>query len=203
MKSSDKIGLIVLAAGSSSRLGKPKQLVKFQNKTLLQNTMSAAEDLKFSAKMLVLGANAEEIEKSLSKGDFVIIYNNLWEEGMASSIREGIRNLPKDTEHAIIMVCDQPLVEPAILTKLIERQLRTKTDATFSEYAGNIGVPAIFSKTVFSELAQLKGDQGARKLIAQNKLDYKTIQFESGVFDVDTEADVQRLKEMDKQSKIE
>lgn len=188
---------MILAAGSSSRLGKPKQLVEFKSLPLLQNVLNIAEKLSFDTKILVLGANSERIKDQIEIGNFEVVYNEEWEEGMASSIRKGIQYSKKDLDHMMILVSDQPLISSENLEKLIEKQLESKAEATFSEYDGNIGVPAIFSKAIFSELAALKGDQGAKKLIVDEKLRFETVKFEGGNFDVDTKEDVEKLKELE------
>ncbi len=82
---------------------------------------------------------------------------------------------------------------------MIDEHLKGNSPATFSEYAGDVGVPAIFSSEVFQYLKELKGDQGAKKLIHENKFDYRTLKFEEGNFDVDTAEDVERLKKLEEE----
>ena len=85
------------------------------------------------------------------------------------------------------------------IEELISAHLKGNSFATFSAYAGDIGVPAIFSSEVFQHLKELKGDQGAKKLIYKNIMDYQTVKFEDGNFDVDTAEDVDRLKKLEKE----
>lgn len=201
MKTNAKIGVIILAAGSSSRLGYPKQLVRFKGIPLLQRSIDVSESLKFTAKILVLGAKEAEISKKINSRSFVVVINENWEEGLGTSIRKGISEalkLEKELEHILIMLSDQPLVAKDNIEELVRVQLNSKKQATFSEYAGDIGVPAIFSSEIFSKLIKLKGDQGAKKLIYDRNFQYGTVQFENGNFDVDTIADVKLLKRMEK-----
>lgn len=186
-----------MAAGSSSRLGEPKQLVEFNGQSLLQHTLNCAEKLTFDSKILVLGSKAEEIKTSLELGDFDVIINEEWQEGMASSIRKGIQQSKSDLDHVVILVSDQPMVSAKNLEKLIAKHLENIAEATFSKYNGDLGVPAIFSKKVFSELLNLKGDQGAKKLLYEGKLTFQSVKFEGGNFDVDTKEDVEKLKELE------
>lgn len=195
-----KIGVIVLAAGASRRLGFPKQLVEFKGKPLLQHSMDVAESLEFECRILMLGSNAETIKKELDIGKFTIIINEKWELGMGTSISKGVSaalNAKSDLEHILILLSDQPFVTKEKIQELIREQLENKSPATFSEYAGEVGVPAIFSKETFSELMSLKKDQGAKKLILDEKLSFETIKFEGGNFDVDTAKDVELLKQME------
>ncbi|MFO8145785.1 MAG: nucleotidyltransferase family protein [Bacteroidota bacterium] len=202
MKTNTKIGVIILAAGSSSRLGYPKQLVEFKGVPLLQQSIDVAESLKFDAKILVLGAKEEEINKKINSRSFELVINENWEEGMSTSIRKGLSEalkLEKELEHILILLSDQPLITKEKIKELIEVQLKSKQQGTFSEYAGDVGVPAIFSREIFSELKKLKGDQGAKKLIHNTGFQFGTVQFENGNFDVDTTADVELLKRMEEE----
>lgn len=201
MKENTKIGVIILAAGSSSRLGYPKQLVKFKGKTLLQHSIDIANSLKFKVKILVLGANAKKIEKQIDCRHFKIVHNENWEEGMGTSISRGISeslNLYNDLDHILMLLSDQPFITSEKIQDLIRVQNSTKMSAVFSEYAGNIGVPAIFSRTLFSDLKGLKGDLGAKKLLKNKSFEFGTVQFEKGNFDIDTAADVTLLKQVEK-----
>ena len=165
MKTTAKIGVIILAAGSSSRLGYPKQLVEFKGITLLQHSIDIAESLEFDVKILVLGAKEEEINKKINRRNFEVMINENWKEGMSTSIRKGLSEalkLDKELGHILILLSDQPLVTKDKIEELIRVQLNSNEQATISESAGEPGVPAIFSREIFSELEKLKGDQGAK-----------------------------------------
>ncbi|MDT0645674.1 nucleotidyltransferase family protein [Zunongwangia sp. F260] len=196
-----KIGVVVLAAGSSSRLGYPKQLVEFRRKNLLQHVVEVTESLEFSIRILVLGARAEEISERINLSKFKTVIHKSWEEGMGTSISKGISEAlesENDLEHILILVSDQPFVTKGILKELIRVHLQSNKSATFSEYAGDVGVPAIFSRQLFSDLRELKGNHGAKKLLFNKNLEFETFKFERGNFDVDTLADIELLKQMEK-----
>lgn len=202
MKEKAKIGVIILAAGSSSRLGYPKQLVEFRGKSLLQHSIEVAASLKLNTNILVLGAKAGEIQKEINSRNFEVVINENWEEGMGTSISKGISEalkIEKELDHILILLSDQPFVSKEKIQELIEVQLERLKPATFSEYVGEVGVPAIFSKELFAELKKLKKDQGAKKLILNNEIKFNTVQFEGGNFDVDAAEDVERLKQMEKE----
>lgn len=199
MIENSKIGVIILAAGSSSRLGHPKQLVRFKGKPLLQLVIELADFFHFDSKILVLGANYKEIKENIDPGNFEIIINENWEKGMSSSIKKGLAASLKseDLDHLLMLLSDQPLVTRENIEELLICQLTGPHKATFSEYNGEVGVPAVFSRELFSELNELEGDHGAKKLISQNN--FKTVKLANGSFDVDTFGDIEKLKELERE----
>jgi len=197
-----KIGVVILAAGSSSRLGYAKQLVEFKGKSLLQHAIDVSGLLDFDSKVLVLGARKDKIESEIDIKEFEVEMNENWEEGMSTSIRKGVlrsQELENELDHIVILLSDQPFVSKVRIEELIQVQLDKNSQATYSEYAGDIGVPAIFSAEVFHDLKELKGDQGAKKLIHDQNLDFEIVKFEMGNFDVDTAEDVELLKKMEEE----
>ncbi|WP_243735819.1 nucleotidyltransferase family protein [Christiangramia sabulilitoris] len=197
-----KIGVVILAAGSSSRLGYPKQLVDFKGKPMLQHIIDVADSFEFGTEVLVLGAAAKEIKDKIEPKKFEILFNQNWQEGMASSIRAGLEKSlekEKDLEHLLILLSDQPFVSKQRIDALIKEQLASNSEATFSEYDEDVGVPAIFSSSVFPYLKELKGDHGAKKLVYDKKIQFRTVKFEKGNFDVDTKEDVELLKKLEKE----
>jgi len=197
-----KIGVIILAAGSSRRLGYPKQLLEFRGSSLLQHSIDVTEDLTFDVKILVLGSNSEGIQKKINKGKFEIVTNENWEEGMGTSLSKGVSEalkIERELDHIMILLSDQPLITKDKIQELIKIQLDSRKSGTFSEYAGDVGVPGIFSREIFSELQLLKGDQGAKKLIYNKSFEFETVKLEEGNFDVDTTEDVEKLKQIEKE----
>jgi molybdenum cofactor cytidylyltransferase len=156
---------IVLAAGESRRFGSPKQLVRFEGQLLVQRVIAAATELAGSAVTLVLGAHAAEIAANLPPGSASIIVNRNWQEGIGSSIRAAMMRLPGACDGALIMLADQPLVGGHGLTRLAAAWRRQPRGIVASHYGSVTGVPAIFPRWCFADLAALHGDQGARLLI--------------------------------------
>jgi molybdenum cofactor cytidylyltransferase len=156
---------IVLAAGESRRFGSPKQLVRFEGQLLVQRVIAAATELAGSAVTLVLGAHAAEIAANLPPGSASIIVNRNWQEGIGSSIRAAMMRLPGACDGALIMLADQPLVGGHGLTRLAAAWRRRPRGIVASHYGSVTGVPAIFPRWCFADLAALHGDQGARLLI--------------------------------------
>lgn len=199
MSADANIAVVVLAAGGSTRLGRPKQLVQFKGETLLEHTLKQVNMLGFQRKVLVLGSRHEEILGKIDANGYQVVVNSDWEQGMASSIKLGLKatSAAEALDHALFLVSDQPFLEHTNLIKLVHAQLTKNPKATYSKYGDSIGVPAIFSKEAFPLLMQLEGDEGAKKLIHLKDFDYGTEVFSKGGFDVDTEEDVQQLKQID------
>jgi molybdenum cofactor cytidylyltransferase len=156
---------IVLAAGASSRFGSPKQLVRFERQPLIQRVIAGATELAGGAVSVVLGAYAAEIAAALPPGSATIIVNRDWQEGIASSIRTAIARLPGACDGVLVLLADQPLVGSHSLNRLAAAWRRQPRSIIASLYRSVTGVPAIFPRWCFSDLAALRGDQGARILL--------------------------------------
>ena len=190
-----KTGIIILAAGESSRLGYPKQIARYNDKTLLQIAIDAANGSKAEKKVLVLGANKDEIKKTFRGDSIPNIPNQDWEKGMASTMQKGLDYLMKfdAPDQVIIMLCDMPFVDFKLLNKLIAAQKKTGKGIVACEYADTIGVPILFTKAYFKELKTLAGDEGAKKVALAHADDCAHVKFPMGKVDVDTEADLRDL----------
>lgn len=190
-------GVIVLAAGASSRLGRPKQLLAFDGKTLLQHALQTAKASSLHPVVLILGAAAETIQNDISDQEIHVTVNEAWQEGMASSIRCGlsaIKKISSAIEGVILMVCDQPFVSGSLLNELVATHQKTGSRVVASSYGETFGPPVFFHQSLFDELLQLTGDVGARSIVKQHANEVEIVPFPKGVFDVDTEAEYARLK---------
>lgn len=189
-------GIILLAAGSSGRLGRSKQLLPFQGKTLLQHLIDEAKASPTAPIIVVLGANADLIQQQLVTDEIEIAINGDWEKGMASSIGYGINALLKVNpliDAAILMTCDQPFVSTQVLNELINTHRKTGNPIITCGYDETTGPPALFHQSIFPELLQLTGDKGARKIVEEHPDKVSTIPFPEGNIDIDTAADYERL----------
>ena len=192
----DKIGIVILAAGVSSRLGSPKQLLSYNGKTLLRHAVDEATNSNADFVVVVLGANADLLLKEIDATKASVIENKEWEEGMASSIRTGLKTLLKQqvqVDGVIFMVCDQPFVSSVVLNNLINSYKETGKPVVASDYGEVTGPPAFFHQSFFTELMQLKGDEGAKRIIQQHKNETATIPFPEGRIDIDREEDYEKL----------
>lgn len=192
--------IILLAAGSSSRFGSPKQLAQNNGMTLIHHSVSEAIKVH-SDVIVVLGANIDIVKKEIENFPVQIVYNKDWEEGMSSSIRSGITallNRNPSAEAAIIAVIDQPFLSSTIIADLIEKYEATKKPVVACAYKDVIGTPALFDKSFFQPLLELKGQSGAKKIISQNKNAVVTIPFHLGYIDIDTKEDYENFKNLNK-----
>ena len=189
-------GIVILAAGSSSRLGKPKQLLEFEGSTLLSRVATIACQSKRYPVIVVLGANADLIQENLSISGIDVVVNDNWQDGMASSLRTGVLAMEKmypDVDGIMILVSDQPHLTNNHIVQLIDAQNKSGLPIAACSYAGIMGTPALFHKSIFPELMLLKGDIGAKKIIESRKQDVVTVFFDKGVVDIDTQADYENL----------
>ena len=191
-KSTRTVGCIILAAGASTRLGTPKQLLVLNNKTLLESSIEAALDSGAWPVVVVLGANQDKIKPSLIKHPVITVENVAWKEGMASSIRCGIETLSafsKEIEAALIIVCDQPKMDHKILSGLIETHITSKSTITAAKYNNRRATPAVFSKALFATLSKLSGEHGARDLLNTKDLNITEVDLPQLAQDIDTLSD--------------
>ena len=189
-------GIVILAAGASTRLGKPKQLLQYRGKTLLAHAIDEAVNSNADAVVVILGKDANLFKKEIDERLVRVVINSTWAEGMASSVRLGLDTLLNDKPYidaVIFMVCDQPYISSSILNELIVTQQKSTKQIVTSDYGDSIGPPALFHKKYFKELMKLSGDAGARKIIQQNMNDVATILFSEGKIDIDTKDDYDEL----------
>lgn len=195
----DDIGVVVLAAGASSRLGKPKQLLEFQGKPLLQHVLDQIRPVSFASYVLVLGAGAGGIRNAIDPGNFDVAINENWTEGIAGSIRKGVEHslaAHPDLDHLLFLLSDQPFVSNQLIRDLAHTHMQSGKKITACRYGGTTGVPAIFSKSVFPDLLSLRGDRGANRLIKQYRDEVAVVPFELGSIDVDTPEDYRELNRL-------
>ncbi|WP_069659043.1 nucleotidyltransferase family protein [Arcticibacter eurypsychrophilus] len=185
-------GILILAAGSSSRLGRPKQLLPYQDKTLLQHITDEAIKANLHPIILITGAFSDEIAAPILQKEIEIIHNDQWQQGMASSIVAGLSHLillNSDIKGVIIAVCDQPFITAYLLLNLIKMKTDSGKGIVACSYSNTIGTPVLFDHHYFNALLQLTGEEGAKKLVKQNEHDVATIPFPKGDIDIDTEED--------------
>ncbi|TXK37009.1 nucleotidyltransferase family protein [Pontibacter qinzhouensis] len=189
-------GLILLAAGASTRLGKPKQKLLFEGRTLIYRAAESAVASGCEPVVVVLGAYAEVIAEELLPLKVELALNSEWEAGMGASIRCGLSKLlavAPAVEACLLMVCDQPFVDVQLLQKLLQARAATGKGIAACTYQNTLGTPAVFGKTYFTDLLGLEGQQGARRLLQQHLHDVEAVPFPEGAIDVDTAADFTAL----------
>jgi molybdenum cofactor cytidylyltransferase len=187
---------MILAAGASTRLGRPKQLLAFRGRTLLRHAAETARASLCRPVVVVLGAFAERLNRELAGLPVTVAMNPQWNEGMSSSIRAGLKALAPEREGpdaVVIMLCDQPLVSAQFLDRLVAVRQTSGKGIVAAEYGGEAGVPALFSRAYFPELAALSGCRGAKPVIARHAKYTERIPLPEAALDIDRQEDVQRL----------
>lgn len=189
-----KIGGILLAAGGSSRLGRPKQLVEFQGKTLIRRAAETLVNSQCDHIVVVLGAEIEHSAIQIADLAVSRCINENWQSGMSSSIIAGLRSviqIEPDLDAVVITLCDQPHVTSADIDSLIAAFRSSRTAIVAARYEDTTGVPALFSSELYPELFKLTGDKGARGLLKQPNV-VLTVEIEKAAVDIDTLDDANR-----------
>jgi molybdenum cofactor cytidylyltransferase len=193
-----KIGAVILAAGESSRLGQPKQLIRFRGKTLLRRVVDEAIQAGCALIVVVVGSKREKISAELISDDIVLVENENWKLGIGSSIRAGVRALidensgpvtDDEISAIVLLVCDQPFVDSGVIRSLIGLRDKTGKAIVASSYSGTVGVPALFDRICFQELLDLPDDSGAKPIILAEPGRVAELPFPDGARDIDTSAD--------------
>ena len=180
-----KIAGILLAAGASSRLGRPKQLVTYNGTPLVCHAASQALAFCDAGLIAVTGAHHDDVAAAL-EGMFVkVVYSSGWSEGIAASIRQGVTSIRADADAILLMVCDQPLVTSKDLRNLVNAWNSNPERIAAAEYGGNRGVPAIFPNSLRESLLSLSGDRGAKGIIDATR-GVSVVPMPHALFDVDT-----------------
>jgi molybdenum cofactor cytidylyltransferase len=197
MSDGTRCAAIVLAAGASTRLGQPKQLLQLDGESLLHRTVRIAGEAGCDPIFVVLGYEAERMRQEITDLQPMPVINPDWESGMASSLRCGVEGLMKKTplpRRVLVLLCDQAKLSAEILSRLIQTSARTNSVITASNYAGRLGVPAIFHESLYPDLLEVKGDQGARAVIMQHVNQTSAVEFSEGAVDIDTPQDLAVLR---------
>lgn len=190
-------GIVILAAGSSTRLGQPKQLLEFQGTSLIQRITQIAVDAVQKPVVVMLGANFNLIHARIAHLPVHIVYNPDWPQGMTSSIRKGLMALlgfSPDTEGVIFAVCDQPYITPDLFQEMISVGSQSQKPIVACLYNNVLGTPVLFKKEYFDVLLALKDKEGARKILQSHPESAESVPFPLGIFDVDTMQDYVALQ---------
>ena len=186
------IALVLLAAGGSTRMGSPKQLLDYKGRPLIRHAVETAIASGCDPVMVVLGSHVDEIRRALDGLDIVVVENSDWEQGMGTSIRAGISGAEiMGCDGAILALADQPLITAEILKRLVEEHEETGRPIIASEYAGTVGVPAFFTREFFPKLTSLLPSEGCKAVILANLEQSIRINCPEAETDLDTPSDYQ------------
>jgi molybdenum cofactor cytidylyltransferase len=188
--------ILLLAAGGSARMGRPKQLLQFQGQSLLRRAAETALATPCRPVVAVLGAAADQSRAQLAGLDLHTSENTNWPSGMGSSIKLGLRRaleIAPELEAVLIMLCDQPLITAADLGKLLDAAVMSARPIIATRYPGSPGVPALFLRPTFPDLLALDDAAGAKSLLLSAGDRVLTVPVPAALTDVDTPDDYARL----------
>ena len=187
------IAAVVLAAGGSTRLGRPKQLVRIDGQPLVRRAARAALEAGCAPVLVVVGAAADAVSAAVADLPVRCVTNRSWTDGVATSIACGVRSIAADrSAGCLVFPCDQPRLTSGILVTLIERFRRGGAAAVGCAYSETVGPPALFSPELFDRLSALTGDNGAKQVL-RGCPTLAVVDFADGALDIDSEADLRAL----------
>ncbi|MBB4077634.1 molybdenum cofactor cytidylyltransferase [Lewinella aquimaris] len=189
-----ELAILMLAAGSSTRMGRPKQLLPWRGETLLRHTIQRTEPIAATARFVMLGAHREEIERSIKDLKINILYHQNYSEGLGSTISSGVRQIVNSGRftHLLIALGDQPGVETRYLQQVVDAAARAPTRFIATAYGEHSGVPALFPAAYFPDLIALDGDAGAGQILKANPSGVLRLHPPAPIFDIDTPEDYRR-----------
>jgi molybdenum cofactor cytidylyltransferase len=195
-----RVSLMILAAGCSSRLGQPKQLLSYRGRSLVRHAAETGLLSICDSVVVVLGAYADEVARELRPLPVKIAHNPNWNAGMGASIRTGVQALTTGIfrgaypDAVVITVCDQPFITAQDIDDIVRAHLISNSGIVASQYNETIGVPALFSRQYFSELLSLPDGAGAKSVMLRHADDLQEVALPGGSFDVDTADDFEKLQ---------
>jgi molybdenum cofactor cytidylyltransferase len=191
------IAALVLAAGGSSRLGAPKQLLPWGDTTLLGHVLDRLRELPFDQMFVVIGAAGDDILEQVDLSDTTVIENPEWEEGIASSIRVGLDAVLRlsRADAVAIFLGDQPDISEEVVSGLLDARRLTKRQAIVPKYRYMWGNPVVVERSLWPRLMSLEGDEGAKGMLQAHPDWVHEVWFEQRPpRDVDTRADFDELR---------
>ena len=188
------LAAIVLAAGDSSRYGLCKQLVEINGSNLVRLAVDKLSALFSPDRIIVVvGANSEAVAQAVCDLSVNIVFNEDWQQGLASSLKTGLRSVEPDCRAIMITLCDQVLVTEDHLRELLDLWFDDPSEIIASSYADTVGTPAIIPAEFYSQLLALEGDAGARSILKYNTGRVRTLPIPEAEYDLDVPADLEKL----------
>jgi len=180
-----------MAAGGSSRMDSPKQLLKWREDYLVNHIIHVARAAKVNSVYLVLGNQAEEIREVVAQNQLTIITNTGWQSGMSSSIKIGIASLPREVEAAFVLLVDQPFITRELLDQLITKMISENYEVSAPRVGRQQCTPVLFSRSLFPEIMRITGDKGAKALLKDRRVGWVDWPDERLLLDIDSKEDYQ------------
>lgn len=184
---------IILAAGGSERMGRPKQLLSIDGQPMVRRVTEVVCASALDQVIVVVGAHAEKVQASLTGLPVEFVHNQAWQGGLSTSLRIGIRALRPDIGAVLVVLADQPALTSGLVRQLIERYRATRAPVVAPFYRGQRGNPVLFDRSLFPELLAVQGDRGARRVVMRYEEQMERVACDDPavVQDVDTPKDYQ------------
>src|SRR5215467_3584492 len=195
-QANDSVGALILAAGTSSRMGEPKQLLRIGDNTLLGQVLANVRGVSLAQIVVVLGASADAIKHQVDLAGLKVVVNNSYHQGMGTSLAAGLAALEATVNAALIVLADQPFVQPETLKKICQEYRRTQAQIVIPLYKGFRGNPVLLDRSVFPEVMALRGDIGCRAIFGSHPEGIVKLPVEDAgiLLDIDSKADFEKLK---------
>lgn len=185
---------VILAAGQSKRLGRPKQLLDIGGRPVIRCVAEVAVRARLESVIVVLGSAADEAERALAGLDLQIVGNPDFATGQASSLRAGLRAVPATADAILFILGDQPTISSDVIDLVRAMYGADRSPIVQARYRGRPGHPVLFDRSLFAELADISGDQGARGVLRRHSADITYAEIDQDApLDIDTEADYQTV----------
>ena len=188
-----RIAGLVLAAGGSSRLGKPKQFLTWKGEPFIKRVARIALEARLDPVHVITGEEHSRAQQVLHDLDAGIHFNPDWQEGQSSSVQVGVKLLSDEVGGVVFLLVDQPQIPPALVQSLLAAHARRLSDITSARTAGQRTNPVLFDRSLFAELLAVEGDVGGRVLFDHHQVEYVDWEDERVRLDVDTPGDYRAL----------
>src|SRR5271155_2389659 len=163
-----RIGAVILAAGTSSRMGEAKQLLRLGEATVLNQVVNNVCGSSVDEIVIVLGHQAETIKQSIATESLKVVVNESYRQGMGTSLRAGLSALPSEVDATLIVLADQPFVRSATFDQIIDHYQQSNAQIVIPMHKGFRGNPVLLDRSVFPEVMALTGDIGCRAIFGNH-----------------------------------